>query len=426
MASRQDERVANTRRARALPWFRYGHIPPEIDLDVKDDSSGFHDVIRLFLRSWPYIRPQLLGNWFRPGSGTENRVADTIASEGFHFYYAPILLFVLAIAGPLSGVVERSIMFPHILLYVPAATLCIGMCGMAFGVKETQFLATIVTVISGVAVNLVATYIIDGIPDGIYAGVLTVAAIFGWIVQFRMRDSRIEWRVRVRTHLVYFYAIQFTQRFIGLGLGLITADLLNQNLLQGNPIAPGLAEFLGVPEWAQGTIESMTKEQRIELLWLYLTIIISFYLVQFPINIFNSYYNIWIMQRINQDLRVALVERWHQLSMNYHSDHRTGDSIFRIYQDSSQVTVVIGHLINLTIQVLSYFSCVGLVMLLDIWIGLMAGLILVPGFLWAAYAMPRVRVRSLVYRAASSDVTSTVQESFTAIRLIKSFNNMKR
>lgn len=423
MASRHDERVANIRRARALPWFRYGYIPPEKDLDVKDDSSGFRDVLRLFLRSWPYIRPQLLGNWFRPKLGTENRVADTIASEGFHFYYAPFLLLLLAIAGPFLGIVEASYKWPYALLYVPAGTLCAGMFGMAFGKKDIQFWATILTVLSGVAINLVATYVIDGIADGVYAVVLTVAAIFGWIVQFRMVDFQFEYRIRVSTHLVYFYAIQFTQRFIGLGLGLITADLLNQNLLQGEPIAPGLAEFLGVPEWAQGTIEEMTKEQRIELLWLYLKIIITFYLVQFPINIFNGYYNIWIMQRINQDLRVALVERWHQLSMNYHSDHRTGDSIFRIYQDSSQVTVVIGHLINLTISVFSYFSCVGLVMLLDIWIGLMAGLILIPGFMWAAYAMPRVRVRSLVYRAASSDVTSTVQEAFSAIRLIKSFNN---
>ena len=230
-------------------------------------------------------------------------------------------------------------------------------------------------------------------------------------------------RIRTNTHLVYFYAINFTQRFIGLGLGLITADLFNQSLLQGEPIAPGFAEFLGVSAWAQGSITEMTQEQRVELLWIYLTIIISFYFVMFPLNIINPYYNMWIMQRINQDLRLALVERWHQLSMNYHSEHRTGDSIFRIYQDSAQVTVVIGHLINLTIQVFSYFTCVGLVMLLNPWIDLMAGVIVIPALMWSAYAMPRVRTRSLVYREASSAVTSTVQESFTAIRLIKSFNN---
>ena len=134
----------------------------------------------------------------------------------------------------------------------------------------------------------------------------------------------------------------------------------------------------------------------------------------------------WIQQRINQDLRVALVERWHLLSMSYHSEHRTGDSIFRIYQDSSQVTVVIGHLINLVISIFSYFSCVGLVTLLSPWLGLAVLVLTGPGILFSAYAMPRVRVRSLVYRARSSDVTSTVQESFSFIRLIKAFSNTEK
>ena len=35
--------------------------------------------------------------------------------------------------------------------------------------------------------------------------------------------------------------------------------------------------------------------------------------------------------------------------------------------------------------------------------------------------MPRMRTRSLVYRAATSDITSRIQESFAAIRLIKAY-----
>ena len=54
-------------------------------------------------------------------------------------------------------------------------------------------------------------------------------------------------------------------------------------------------------------------------------------------------------------------------------------------------------------------------------IGLIAITIIIPAILLARWAMPRMRTRSLVYRAATSDITSRIQESFAAIRLIKAY-----
>lgn len=157
-----------------------------------------------------------------------------------------------------------------------------------------------------------------------------------------------------------------------------------------------------------------------------MTFALGSYLLQLPFGIINPYYNLWIMQRINQDLRLALLARWHQLSLSYHSDHRTGDSIFRIYQDSAQVTAVIDQLIGITLAGMSYLTCVALVTLLDPLIGLIAATVVIPAIFWARWAMPRMRTRSLVYRAAASDVTSTIQESLGAIRLIKAFGTGPR
>jgi ABC-type multidrug transport system fused ATPase/permease subunit len=202
--------------------------------------------------------------------------------------------------------------------------------------------------------------------------------------------------------------------------------MLNQSLLQGEPLSPWVSSLIGVPEWAQGNLNELSIEQRHELKWTYFYIIIGAFLIQWPLQIINPYYNMWIMQRINQDLRVALLQRWHQLSLSYHSDHRTGDSIYRIYQDSSMVTSVVGQLISLTQVMMSYYTCVALVSLLSPWIALMAGTLVVPALLWAHWAMPRVRTFSLVYRAATSDVTSTIQETFGSIKLIKGFNTTRR
>ena len=144
--------------------------------------------------------------------------------------------------------------------------------------------------------------------------------------------------------------------------------------------------------------------------------------VNLPIGMVVPYYTVWIMQRINQDLRLALVERWHQLSLNYHSGHRTGDSIYRIYADSAQVTSVIGRLVGLILICWYWVYALFLLSFLSPIMGAIAFSLLIPAILLSRWGMPRMRTRSLVYRAATSDVTSRIQEAFASIKLIKAHN----
>ena len=420
------ELEANRVRARALPMFREGVIPPERDRDVSQDDSGFRDVVTLLFRSWPYIRPQLLGRWWYPGRGADEQVADLVSGDGYQFGYAPFVVAFVAAIGPLTDWVPATLQWPMYLLYVPVAAMVAAMFAMAFAQGRTQMIGTAALVLAGIGTNVSASFFIEGYSSTLYGAAVTVSCIAGWMLQFRLREGRIEYRVRIGAHLVYFYAINFAQRFIGLALGVILADLLNQNLLQAEPLSPALADLFGLPEWTQAHIHELTDDQRRELVWIYVYLALGSHLVQLPLRIINPYYQMWIMQRINQDLRVALISRWHQLSLSYHSEHRTGDSIFRVYQDSAMVTAVIGHLINMTLAMMSYYSCVALVTLLSPWLGLAAGVLVAPALLWAQWAMPRMRTRTLVYRAATSDVTSTIQEAFGGIRLIKAFGTAGR
>ena len=91
-------------------------------------------------------------------------------------------------------------------------------------------------------------------------------------------------------------------------------------------------------------LELLTTEQRHSLKWVYAVFMVVSWIALIPSAMFLPYYYIFIMQRVNQDLRMALLDRWHRLSIRYHSDHRVGDSVYRIYQDSAQVTAVIGTL----------------------------------------------------------------------------------
>ena len=420
--------AANRARARALPIFREGLIPPERDRPLAADDSGFLDVMRLLLRSWPYIRPQFLGRWWYPGAdgGTTDEVAEMVSGDGYQFAYAPLLVAGVAILGPLSGWLPRTLDWPMGLLYVPASAMVIGMFLMALTRGRAQSTGTVIVLLAGIGTNVAGGFFIDGLASALYAAVVTIACIAGWILQFRPRAAQLQFRARVGTHLVYFYAINFLQRLIALVIGLVLADLLNQSLLQAEPLAPGLAKLLGFEELAAGNLDQLSDDERRELTWAYVYVALGSFLLQMPLSVINPYYNMWIMQRINQDLRVALVSRWHQLSLSYHSGHRTGDSIFRIYQDSAMVTAVVGHMIGMTLAMMSYYSCVALVTILNPWLGLAAAVLVVPALLWAQWAMPRMRVRALVYREATADVTSTIQESFSSIKLIKAFGTAGR
>ena len=396
MPDLQAELAANRVRVRAVPMFGDGPIPVHRDRRLEDDESSFSEVLLLFLRSWPYIRPQFLGRWLTPGQGVEQRVAENVSGGGYQFTYAPLLVAALALAGPILGIVPATLEWPMNLLYPPIAVMAASMLAMVFSIGRRQLVATLALVLSGLGANISATFFIDGYADSLYAAAVTGGAIVGWMCQFRVHRGRLNVRIRVGTHLVYFYAINFAQRFIALALGVILADLLNQNILQNDPIAPGLADLFGIPEWAEGAIAELSDDQRRDLVWLYVKLALGAHLAQLPLRIINPYYHMWIMQRINQDLRLALLERWHQLSLSYHSEHRTGDSIFRIYQDSAQVTAVIGRLISLTLATMSYFSCVVLVTLLNPWLGVVTACLVPPALAWARWSMPRMRTRSLV------------------------------
>ena len=419
------EHEANRARARALPMFGDGPVPVERYSHLTHDASGFRDVLQLLLRSWPYIRPRFLGQWWYPGQGVKEGVAELSGSDGYRSY-APLLVVVVALAGPFTGWTEASLEWPLNLLYFPVAGMVVGAFLMNYARGGLQGFGIVAMLLSAIGAILSGVFLVDVYVTGPYVLAVVGACVFGWMVQLRLRDGRLECRVRSRTYLVYFYAINFFERFLDLALGVILADLLNQSLLQAEPLAPGLAGLLGHPEYAAGAVEELTSEQRHELKWTYVYFALGTHLARLPLRIFNPYFNMWIMQGINQDLRLDLVARWHQLSLSYHSDHRTGDSIYRIYQDSAMVTAVVGHLIGMTLAMMSYYSCVALITMLSPWLGLIAGVLVAPALLWAHWAMPRMRTRALIYRAATSDVTSTVQEGFGAIRLIKAFGTAVR
>lgn len=422
--------AGDLRRSRALPFIGNGAIPPELDRDVSEDKHTFSAILRLFLRSWPFIRLQLLGRWYTREAGTSEHIADNVAGDGYSYLYAPILLTIVVVIGPWVGWVEPTMAYPFPFLWGTTSAIVVSIWMLSFSNTNRMQGVFIITLAFALFVaNLMAVLVVDGWGDNVWVVSMTVVCFLGWMFQVREKsaakttpgNANASWRFRLHAHLAYFYILLGIQGFIEITMALVMTDMLSQSILLSDPLMPAVAEFFGEVGWSRDVAESLSIEQRHVVKWWYISLMIGLWLLMLPFEISRPYYHVWIMQRINQDLRLALVERWHQLSLNYHSDHRTGDSIYRIYQDSAQVTAVIGQLITCSIGVWRYILAAILVCFLSPTIGFIAITIVIPALLLARWGMPRMRTRSLVYRAATSDITSRIQESFAAIRLIKAY-----
>ena len=439
--SAEQEYAERRALARALPIMGDGPIPAGRDLDIKDDKDGLVSIIKLFLRSWPYIKPQFFGHWIAT-AGSDRIPAHGADGGGYSYAYLPYLVTALAVGGlvyydvfPANS--ERHVLYP-LAVYACVAGMTAWSWIIAFSSSpRPRVVATMAALLLAAYGNVVVAP--AAMPDfaaSKWIAWVTGACALGWLVQLRLENGRIDARVRASTHLVYFFFMVYLQKLIGLATGLVLADLLFQSILQADPVIPVLANAIGQHDLARGILErTLSVEERYYYQWVYVGISVALLVGQTPLRVMvgggeyswvmygtgAGWYNIWILQRINQDLRTALVERWHTLSLSYHSDHRTGDSIFRIYQDSAQVTAVIDRLLGISTTIFSYAVAVFLLSLLSPWLGLIMLSVVTPTLIYAKWAMPRMRTKSLVARAATSDVTSRLQESFSAIRLIKAY-----
>jgi ATP-binding cassette, subfamily B, bacterial len=132
------------------------------------------------------------------------------------------------------------------------------------------------------------------------------------------------------------------------------------------------------------------------------------------------YYTMWIWQSINQNLRVAMVKQAESLSLKYHDNARVGDAIFRVYQDSSMIINLLQSGI-ITPTMMIYYTLVGLAFMVA-FDPLFALLVVITGvpMVWLTVAFtPRIRRKSMANRMANSDLTSRLQEVFTAIKVVK-------
>jgi ABC-type multidrug transport system fused ATPase/permease subunit len=226
----------------------------------------------------------------------------------------------------------------------------------------------------------------------------------------------------VRADLLRFVLAVAALGVIGAAAGALLLDLHWTRVLKGEPLSPLEARLLVLDPATSVNVEALSAEMRRSVRDRELALGVALTLLLAPLAGALAYYLLWILQRINQGLRLELFQRLQTLSLRFHQESRVGDSIYRLYQDSAMVTdliqtVVLGPLA----QILRYLTSTALIALLDAQLALLLLLAWPPSLLLAALITPRLRRGFRQARASNSALTSQIQETLAGIRVIKAY-----
>lgn len=221
-------------------------------------------------------------------------------------------------------------------------------------------------------------------------------------------------------HFVLYGVLTGLTMLLEMGAVLLVYDLLTNKVLQGEPLTAFQASLLGFDPGRFVAVETLDQAARLTLRTVFLVLAGTLISLGFALDTGLTYYLTWILQRVNQDLRLAMLDAAVHLSLRYHDDAPVGDGIYRVYQDSAMVTNVVQNgLIAPATALVNLLVALVTVSLFAPWLGVLLLVAVVPSVFVARAFVPRLRRGSALARAANSALTSHIQESVHGARVLK-------
>jgi ABC-type multidrug transport system fused ATPase/permease subunit len=224
----------------------------------------------------------------------------------------------------------------------------------------------------------------------------------------------------MRWHAVAYISVAVFHFLWDAFFAFVSFGLIYNNIILDLPVSSiGAAMlFLDPAEWVD--IEQITREQRYELIPGIISLAIISTAMGICIGHLNSYYRVWILQNINQNLRLHLLSQLQSLSLKFHADSKTGDAIYRLFQDSAMVTQILQALVvDPFLASVRFFMGVAVVAAFSPLLGLILLLTWGPMLFLGARMSAPLRHGFKAARQKNSALTSTIQESVEGIRTIK-------
>lgn len=226
----------------------------------------------------------------------------------------------------------------------------------------------------------------------------------------------------VRGHVVALILGFVTLGIFFLPLVLTLFDLFWNRALLGEPLTSYAAEGLGLDPARAVDVDVIDAETRRFIARQTVAIGCIAGLVIVPAFVALYYYQVWILQRVNQLLRIDLIGRLQSLSLRFHAENPVGDAIYRVYQDSAMVTQLIDVLfLTPAFAILRFASMLFVVYWFEPALALVMAMVWPPVLVLGAYHSKRLRVGFRAAREANSALTSRIQETIGGIRVIKAY-----
>ena len=233
------------------------------------------------------------------------------------------------------------------------------------------------------------------------------------------------WRTRAYLlpqlrHFLLFGALSGVGMLLELTVYLAGFDLLTNKVFRGEPLNATQAALVGLDADRFVAVEALDDDARRTLRTAFLVLMGSLLAAGFLLGTGLRYYLTWILQRVNQALRLGMLERAVHLSLRYHDQSPVGDAIYRVYQDSAMVTNVVQNaLIQPLTALANLLVAFAALTFFDPYLGLLFLLALVPSLVAVRAFTAGLRRRSDRARRANSALTAHIQESVSGARVLK-------
>ena len=223
-------------------------------------------------------------------------------------------------------------------------------------------------------------------------------------------------------HFLALLALNLALLGFGTAVGFLGFDILLDSVGRAEPLSAMQAAVMLLPETGYVGVEALSESARLEVLFRFL--IVSAVIIVTTTSAFTllAMYKVWILQRVNQDLRVTMVRNAEDLSLRFHSRTSAGDGIYRVFQDSAMVTAVVDHVIVQPIIAIAMMALqIAVASLFSPYFALLMLVAGVTVMVLALAVTPRLRTWSGAARRANATLFTRVQETFQGIQAIKAY-----
>ncbi len=227
----------------------------------------------------------------------------------------------------------------------------------------------------------------------------------------------------VRRHLVALAGSASLAILILIPFVMMSLNVFWTGILQGEPIPEIQARVFGVDPARVAYVDAIAPDARRLLFDRGIRVAVPFLLLfVLPLAGLLVYYYIWITQQINQSLRMELHDRLQTLSLRFHSEHRVGDAIYRLFQDSAMVSDLIEALfLTPVFQLGRHAITTAIVWMIHPLVGLIYLVAWIPMLALGGWFSRRMRVGFRAARETNAALTARIQEILAGIKVVKAY-----